>query len=206
MGPLAVVGSAGWLCWMIWTFPAMARRRAAARAGSRRDSQACLVSKPPISFAASEGQMVLSWRVVALRSWRSWRMAASRARSALSGCWPRQASEQNLTTSQSRACWGVQRMGRRQVLQSLSLCGVMRSGLGLRSGMVVRDGFWKRSGCCPESSTVGCSIGRAFSPWFGGVMLPGASPQAGIERAFSPWYVVRIDSWYVKRIDPWLVE
>jgi hypothetical protein len=103
----------------------------AARAGSRRDSQACLVSVPPTRFAASEGQMVLSGP----RSARSSRMADSRAHSALAGAGPRQASEQYLMMSQSRACCRVQWMGRRQVLQSLSLWGVMRSGLGLRSGI-----------------------------------------------------------------------
>ena len=69
------------------------------------------------------------------RSASSSRMADSRAWLALAGGAPRQVSEQYLMMSQSRACCGVQWMGRRQVLQSLSLCGVMRSGFGLRSGI-----------------------------------------------------------------------
>ena len=62
-------------------------------------------------------------------------MAASRAASNEPGWWPRQASLQYLMMSQSCVHRFCHRMGRRHVLQSLSLCGVVRSGLRLRSGM-----------------------------------------------------------------------
>ena len=97
IGPFAVAPSTTRPPCVITILPAATSRRAAARAGSINPSQSTRASFPPTSFAASEGQIVLSRP----RSRSSSRIAPSSAASASPGLLPRHPSEQYFTTSQS---------------------------------------------------------------------------------------------------------
>jgi hypothetical protein len=107
MGPFAVAGSTISLCWVMTIFLRATRRRAAARAGSKRASQlrrSCLALvrvSPATNFAASEGQMVLLVSPSVVRSARRVRMACSSAASEAVAFLFRQASLQCLMMSQS---------------------------------------------------------------------------------------------------------
>ncbi len=134
MGPFAADGSTIWPFCVITMLPAATRRRAAARAGSISDSHSWRASLPPTSFAASDGQIVLSRP----RSARSSRIAASNAGPVSDGLSPRQASLQYFTASQSRSHFLRHEKARPHRLHILSLCGVSRSGLCFLSGMVLQ--------------------------------------------------------------------
>lgn len=134
MGPFAVEASTAWPPCVMWTAPEATRRRAAARAGSISGSHWLRSSEAATARAASEGQIVLSRP----RAWRRARIIASSAASTSAGFWERQASEQNLTLSQSRSHFLRQVMMRPQVAQVLKACSPETDGdLGLGSGMAV---------------------------------------------------------------------
>jgi hypothetical protein len=131
MAPFAVEGSTTCPRWVITILPAATRRRAAARAGSIKPSQSRRLASPPTAFAASEGHIVLSRP----RSVNNSRIAASNSASDSPGLCPLHSSLQYLITSQSRSHFLRHSNERPQVLQIFSLCGVVRSGLRLRSGI-----------------------------------------------------------------------
>lgn len=116
IGPLAVEGSTTLPPCVICSSPRATMRRAARRAGSM---SSCQLS-PPIALAASEGQMVASFA----RWPRSVTMVSSSLRSVASTPCRRQASEQYLTDSQSRAHFARHSMRRPQEAHDLSAGGV----------------------------------------------------------------------------------
>ncbi len=99
IGPFAVDGSTTCPACVITISPRATIRRAAARAGSISGCQLSGLSASPIALAASLGQIVFP----APRSCNSCRIFASIAASAGPGFFPRHASLQNLTPSQSRS-------------------------------------------------------------------------------------------------------
>lgn len=146
MGPFAVEGSTTWPRWVMSICPEATRRRAAARAGSMSGAHASesggwiVPAAPATARAASEGQMVLSRPRWLRRS----RMACSSCLSGGEGLCERQASEQNLTLSQSRSHFFRQVMERPQAAQFLGGCsGEAGCAFGLRSGMGCDAGL-----CC----------------------------------------------------------
>ena len=131
IAPLAVDASTTRPPCVTTIFSAATSLRAAARAGSISPSQSLRSSLPPTTFAASDGQMVLSRP----RSASNPRIAASKAASASPTLFPRHASEQYFTTSQSFSHFFRHANARPQVLQIFSFFGVSRSALRTLSGI-----------------------------------------------------------------------
>lgn len=132
IGPFAVEASTTWPCCVISMLPCATSRLAAARLGSISPSHFSRSSLPATARAASLGQMVFP----APRSRSSRRISRSNCSSI--GCTRcrRQASEQNLTSSQFLAQLLRHSITRPHAAHVLAVrSGVVVSCFALRSGM-----------------------------------------------------------------------